>query len=691
MSDSPEKLSGGLRPAPAWLAVQVGLVGVSADLIAQLYHDQPSLQYLRLTLAPALTAGAVAAVSFLVLLRLYWGFLGAERGRSIGVQAGIALTAGILVAAIEFLETRPYLYLHLPRLLTLGNLAVAVAGHLLLSLRLTEEGRGRRFLIATTAATYLATAVNLAVWFYYVLLEERFGPGAVQWMERGAVGFGAVAFVSGLTLLAGESAFRIAGSRFIGVASRLLFIPLPYAALTLAVWLWMGKLGADADIPAGVRRLLWCAPALLALALLAAAIQRGGRGLRLPATGALILAGIGCFVVFRADLGDRLGLARYREENRELRHIILVTSDTLRADVLEAYGGAEIRTPRLNELAEASIVFDEPLAPSPWTLPSFAAIFTGLMPGAFGGIEINWRLGWEPPTLADRLAEAGYYTAAIGLNPLLLPRHGLDRGFATYEFYPRERRARTLGGRVLALAAPDFFRTEPTSEDLTEMGLAWLKRHREKDFFFWLHYYDPHTPLGPPEPFRPKGEGPRTIVEPWERSLDIKQGHYVPNAEEREWLRQLYLGEVRYVDHCVGLLMDGLRELGLYEDALIIFASDHGEEFWDHGKYGHGQSLYHELIHVPLMVKLPGESYRGRVAQPVSIASIMPTILDFAGVELRRGPIVGAVAGAVHAVDGRIGGDGTGLQRDLTAVVFAAPAGGAVRGLQVYRGAARER
>jgi arylsulfatase A-like enzyme len=114
--------------------------------------------------------------------------------------------------------------------------------------------------------------------------------------------------------------------------------------------------------------------------------------------------------------------------------------------------------------------------------------------------------------------------------------------------------------------------------------------------------------------------------------MDIKNGVYDPRPDEREWIQKLYLGEVRYVDAMFGELMERLRELGVYDDALIIFSSDHGEEFWDHGDYGHGQSLFHELIQVPLMIKTPGGSRTGRVEAPVWTVSLAPTILDFAGV-----------------------------------------------------------
>src|SRR5690606_31925293 len=155
--------------------------------------------------------------------------------------------------------------------------------------------------------------------------------------------------------------------------------------------------------------------------------------------------------------------------------------------------------------AEDSLVFEDALSSAPWTLPSFSAILTGLSPGVFGKILPVSKIGKEVETLAERFASAGYFTGAVGLNPLLRPRQGLDQGFITHEMYPLDRRSKTLGARLIDFIDPDYFRTDPNSAQLTRRGIAWLNTHHKKDFFFWFHFYDPHAPWGPPEPFRPEG------------------------------------------------------------------------------------------------------------------------------------------------------------------------------------------
>ena len=113
-------------------------------------------------------------------------------------------------------------------------------------------------------------------------------------------------------------------------------------------------------------------------------------------------------------------------------------------------------------------------------------------------------------------------------------------------------------------------------------------------------------------------------------------GTRILNAEERAWIRELYLAEVRYVDDQVGVLLGTLKQLGLYEDSLIILTSDHGEEFWEHGAYQHGHSMYEEVLAVPLIIKFPRNASRGTVASRVSTQSVMPTVLDLCGIRPTR-------------------------------------------------------
>jgi arylsulfatase A-like enzyme len=144
-----------------------------------------------------------------------------------------------------------------------------------------------------------------------------------------------------------------------------------------------------------------------------------------------------------------------------------------------------------------------------------------------------------------------------------------------------------------------------------------------------VHYYDPHIPYTPPREYISEDAAPDgSIGYKLESASAIRDGHFSPSAAQRKWIRELYDAEVRYVDANLGRLLDALKENSLYKSSLIILTSDHGEEFWEHGGFEHGHTLYNELIHVPLIVKLPGRHTERTVEQEVTNQSLMPTVLD---------------------------------------------------------------
>ncbi|MCH7872423.1 MAG: sulfatase-like hydrolase/transferase, partial [Planctomycetes bacterium] len=284
-----------------------------------------------------------------------------------------------------------------------------------------------------------------------------------------------------------------------------------------------------------------------------------------------------------------------------IKRVILLTVDTLRADALRVYSDGAPPTPNLSALAADSVVFDEAVSPAPWTLPAFSSIMTGLSPTVHQAIRSTSRLP-DVPTLAERMRASGYRTAAIGKNPYLLPLFGLSRGFERYEMYPAPG-GRSLGRALLGWAFPERFALDVTTDGITRKAVRWLTENRERRFFLWLHYFDPHVPYEPPSAYLPKSTPPERIGTSFEDTARLREGYFVPTREEIEWLRGLYHAEVRYVDDNIGVLMAALKRLGIYEETLIVFTSDHGEEFAEHGGYDHGHTLYDELVRVPLFVK----------------------------------------------------------------------------------------
>jgi len=320
-------------------------------------------------------------------------------------------------------------------------------------------------------------------------------------------------------------------------------------------------------------------------------------------------------------------------QHHKLKHIILITVDTLRADALSAYNNKTLPTRNLQKFFDDGVLFKNAISPAPWTQPSFASIFTGVSPLVHGASRHRFGIPNQLPSLAQRLSEAGYYTAAYGTNPIL-DCTSFSKGFREFRFGGPSM-ITSFGSSILVRLFPERYDWRPLAGRLSEISIAWLKRHQSEDFFFWVHYFDPHVPYSPPAKYLngaplPSGKIRKEFVL---RDYNLaNQGDFVPSMSERKSIKDLYLGEVQYVDDSIGNLLKALKNLGLYYDSLIIFASDHGEEFWEHGHAGHGRSLYQEVLRVPYAVKLPFPRTNHQVNLLVSTTSITPTILDISGI-----------------------------------------------------------
>jgi arylsulfatase A-like enzyme len=317
----------------------------------------------------------------------------------------------------------------------------------------------------------------------------------------------------------------------------------------------------------------------------------------------------------------------------KVRHVILIVVDTLRADALSCYDPAVQSTPVIDGLAAESVLFETARSAAPWTLPSMCSLMTGVGASVHLAVRGESVLPTGPRTLAEHMRAAGYRTAAIGRNAFLHPRSRLDRGFDEYTMYPRLWSGTPIGSAILDAISPPEMPAEPIAGDLTRAAGAWLEQHREQPFFLWLHYFDPHWPFEPPRKWAPEGDPPSGLSRRFAVPIsEARTGHFSPDLEQRAWIRSLYEAEVRYTDHAIGRLFEKLKALGIYDDALIVLTSDHGEELWEHDSFEHGHSAYDELLRVPLMLKVPGQAPRRR-ADPVSITSLTPTLLELCSVE----------------------------------------------------------
>lgn len=300
-------------------------------------------------------------------------------------------------------------------------------------------------------------------------------------------------------------------------------------------------------------------------------------------------------------------------------NVVVVAVDTLRADRLSGYGYAKPTSPNLDALARDGIRFDRAISSSNWTGPAFHTLFSGL-----GALQVSARVPPEHVLLAERLREQGWLTHAIAYKPSLYDK-GFDQGF---DGFFNISRFLVRGDQNLAQA------------------FAWLDRHHRERFFLFLHLNDPHQPFTQPEDHPPAELRARLEALGGELPLQVTS-NAVPRCrgcnrdgrvvdEARALASDLYDDEIRYVDAQIGRLLDVLKELGHYDDALIVFVADHGESLWQHDElFSHaGPGLYDELIHVPLVVKPPHlePARRGRVvASQVRLADVAPTVLELAG------------------------------------------------------------
>ncbi len=270
--------------------------------------------------------------------------------------------------------------------------------------------------------------------------------------------------------------------------------------------------------------------------------------------------------------------------------IVLISIDTLRSDRLPAYGYDGVETPAVDRLAAEGVLFERAYTHVNVTLPSHVSVFTGLLPPEHGVRDnAGYRLDEAIPTLAAELAKAGYATGGFVSSYVLRAGTGVARGFDVYDDEVGFETGRQLG------------RLQRPGTETLAAASEWLGGVAGSPFFLFLHLYEPHAPYAPPPPFA---------------------GRY----DDR------YDGEVAAADAVVAGLIGRLEELGVYDEALVVLLSDHGEGLMDHGEMDHLILIYRETIQVPLIVKLPGGERGGeRVATGAQLSDVAPTVYSLAG------------------------------------------------------------
>jgi arylsulfatase A-like enzyme/Tfp pilus assembly protein PilF len=290
----------------------------------------------------------------------------------------------------------------------------------------------------------------------------------------------------------------------------------------------------------------------------------------------ILLAGAGIWFV-----------VQQRSSIPAIRHVVLISLDTCRADHLSCYGYAQPTTPHIDALARQGYLFSHAFTPIPMTLPAHASMLTGTIPPHHGKHE-NKDVHFDPShvTLAALLKTKGYRTGAFVGSQILNGRFGLNRGFDTYNDRFAQRG-----------------QSERRAEEVNRVAFAWLEKQKDNPVFLFLHYYDPHDAYDPPEPF----------------ATTFKESPYA--------------GEIAYVDHCIGEVIAKLKSLDMYESSLIIVTGDHGEMLGEHAETFHMYFIYQSAVKVPLVVKLPGSNTAHTIDDIAGIIDIVPTVCDLVDID----------------------------------------------------------
>ncbi len=365
---------------------------------------------------------------------------------------------------------------------------------------------------------------------------------------------------------------------------------------------------------------------------------------------AFSLAGTASSASFYVDTKE----SNSESEVQKPRNIIWIVMDTARRDHVSVYGGERDTMPNLRKFSQEALVFDHAISTAPWTFPSHASMFTGMYSSRHGAHHWNGKriakpLSPENLTIAEILASRGYQTAAIVSNHAALSRNkGIGQGFQFYFDSPPFVFS-LLWGKLLQSFPQDSFRLRhlwvnrvSLASDINATVFEWLERRTpEQPFFLFINYMDAHNGIAfLPDPYdsmygfdRKMGKkvfkkfNPPNIVHFKDEIAPAQNAFWSAGVQRR----------LSFLDMQLAVLFEKLRVMNIYEDALIIVSSDHGELFGEHNSFGHQTDLYNELINIPMMLKYPQAENAGRSDRLVQTVDVMPEILSYLGVDIPNG------------------------------------------------------
>ena len=306
------------------------------------------------------------------------------------------------------------------------------------------------------------------------------------------------------------------------------------------------------------------------------------------------------------------------------RNVVVLLIDTLRASKLQAYyPKTRVKTPTVDTFASEGTLFERSQSPENWTKPSVASVLTSLHPATHNTKQDASKLPKSALMLSEVYQKAGFQTASFIANGYVSNAFGFDQGWDHYTNYIREAR-------------------NTTASNVFGEAEGWIEKNKDGRFFVYIQTIDPHVPYDPPAkflemydslPYNGQVQNRRTHLMLDDAKKNPKK--YAFTKRDKEHIEALHDGEISYHDEYFGKFLTKLRELGLDENTLIVVTSDHGEEFQEHGSWGHGHSVYQELLGVPLMFRWPGViPANTRIGPVVSTLDIGPTVLEATGVPI---------------------------------------------------------
>ncbi len=291
-------------------------------------------------------------------------------------------------------------------------------------------------------------------------------------------------------------------------------------------------------------------------------------------------------------------------------NVLLIIPDALRPDHLGCYGYQKQTSPAIDAFSIESVHFSRVISNAPWTKPAMGTLFTSHYPFVHGALNWTDDLNDRNLTLAEVFRNANYTTFCIQTNPALTKNHNFQQGFQSY-----------------------YENIMGSAEQVSEDFIRW-KRKQKKPFFAYLHFMDTHVPYNSPAAFEDifkLHDNPNFIAGQFE-TLDVRMLTYLGlDEEDKQNIVNLYDSAIRYFDFHFARILEELQSTHELDNTIIVFVSDHGEEFWEHGGFAHGHSLYKEVLHIPLLIRYPPKLQPAQVDTFISSKDIYPTLVDLAG------------------------------------------------------------